>query len=216
MWLQAMTEEPVKAKYSVCPHKCKISKLDASVIDGIDTDIANGLPVDDIVAKYPLALLNYGNVNLHKHKHLNMAKIMLEKGITVAPTSTALKTVEQEVKEIQEANPELANKLSALGKSDALPFKSIDLVVGRIGVVNDVLKELYGLPARPYKICSLFEQVMQRWVDIYSRLTGEMYKAQVSNNVDMSTVSSWIIKQASKNQDVVVAKPIVVKPESGV
>jgi hypothetical protein len=206
-------------KYSSCPGKCKCGKLSQDVIEDIDRSIAQGIPFEDIINKHPLALLNYGNINLHKHKHLNMAKILLDfekEGIKVQDNQTALKTVEQEVKEIQETNPELANKLSALGKSGALPFKSIDLVVGRIGVVNDVLKELYGLPARPYKICSLFEQVMQRWVDIYSRLTGEMYKAQVSNNVDMSTVSSWIIKQASKNQDVVVAKPIVVKPESGV
>jgi hypothetical protein len=52
---------------------------------------------------------------------------------------------------------------------------------------------------------------MQRWVDIYSHLTNEYNQGQ-NKQADMSTVSSWIVKEAIRHQnDVIVAKPVVVE-----
>src|SRR5271157_4144929 len=152
-----MTEELTKPKYSVCPAKCKIGKLAPNVIDEIDTVIAQGYRLEDVVDKFPLALVSAINVANHKKKHLDMAKILLEfqqQGIKVLDSNNKPQTVEDEVESIEKQNPELAKKLTKLGSSGELPFKSIDLVVERITVVREVIGELYALPSVPHRICA--------------------------------------------------------------
>jgi hypothetical protein len=189
-----MSEEEQTPKYSVCPTKCKLSHLAPQVISEIDLQLGQNATYESIIEQFPLANLNSMNLSTHKRKHLDMAKVCSE--LQANPRPLPYTSIEYERKQIQENNPHLAAKLKGLESIEVTPYKSIDLVTARIKLLLDVIEELSALEIKPHRLIALYEQLLQRYLEINSRLMGE-YR-QTENTVDMSQAISWMVKEKKK------------------
>jgi len=188
-----LAEQPQLPKYSKCPIGCKIGHLKSDVIDEIDTELAQGYEYQSIIDTFPQAALNPANISVHKNKHLDMAKALIDLGKAGIKTEVGLETPAQEMSKVELQSPELAKRIRELEDSGIKPVKSIDIMTQRINSIFEIIKEMNNLDPKPHRICVLYDQTLQRWIELYMRLTGEQFKQE--NAQEMSQAMSWVVKK---------------------